>query len=130
MSLLEASGRQTRLVLEGDALALGQLGGCTVAVGGRSGPAIGLRVETWEVKDAGFGTQPFVGTLRRVGTQLFLDDRTTLTRLRLDLAGVGGLTEMSGSLVLIEGVIVGGHVLKVVTWRGLLAPGAGERPAR
>ena len=126
--LVSTEGQETRLVLEGDARAIRSMGGCTVRLSGQRTTA-GVRVDDWEVKDAGFGSQPFVGRLQRVGTDLYLKDRTTKTTLRLEANALRGLENAVGGIVLIEGVIVGGHVLKVVTWRGLLAPDAiGRQP--
>jgi hypothetical protein len=124
--LVTLDGEQTRLVLEGEALAVAALQGCIVVVSGRKRSS-GLHVEQWSVQDAAFGTQPFVGRLRRVGEVLLLEDRTTSTTIRLDLSHTAGLEEAVGGIVLIEGIIVGPQVLRVMSWRGLLAPGA-ERP--
>jgi len=126
--LTEQSGRETPLILAGDARAIGHLGGCTVALEGRK-RGRGMEVDTWVVRDAGFGSQPFVGRLRGSGSNLYLDDRSTGTRLRLKSTGLGALREMVGGIVLIEGLVVGEHVLQVVTWRGLLAPDAESQPA-
>jgi hypothetical protein len=123
-TLLELDGTQTRLIVAGEALALARLGGCTVAVEGRRGGG-GFRVMKWEVQDAGFGSQPFIGRLRAVGNVLFLDDRTTGSTLRLEGGGDASIRKMAGGIVMVEGLIVGGHVLKVVTWRGLLTPSGG-----
>ena len=123
--LVEPTGRETPLVLQGEAQAVQALGGCTVEVEGARKPG-GFTVEGWTVKDAGFGAAPFVGRLRRAGSTLYLDDRTTKTRLQIDPSRTAGLENAVGGIVLIEGVIVGRHVLKVITWRGLLAPGGGN----
>lgn len=119
--LVEPDGRETPLILEGEAKAVQGLGGCTVEVEGRK-TAAGMQVEQWAVKDAGFGTAPFVGRLRRIGNALYLDDRLTKTRLKIDGSRTAGLENAVGGIVMIEGLIVGQHVLKVITWRGLLAP--------
>ena len=124
--LLLSDGEQTRLLLKGEALAVAGLQGCTVVVSGREGRS-GLQVEEWSVQDAAFGSQPFVGRLRRAGEVLLLEDRTTGTTIRLDTSHTAGLEKAVGGIVLIEGLIVGPQVLRVMSWRGLLAPGA-ERP--
>jgi len=124
--LVTPDGQQTPLVLQGEALAVAGLQGCTVVVSGLKRSS-GLHVEQWSVQDAAFGSQPFVGRLRRVGGVLFLEDRTTSTTIQLDLSHTAGLEQAVGGIVLIEGLIVGPQVLRVMSWRGLLAPGA-ERP--
>jgi hypothetical protein len=121
--LVEQDGRETALVLTGEARAVNGLGGCTVELAGNRGLK-GLVVDTWAVKEAGFGSEPFVGRLRMRGGALFLEDRTTQTRLRLAAGANGGLERAVGGIVMIEGLIVGQQVLRVITWRGLLAPGA------
>lgn len=117
-TLMESTGRRWELDPRGEGATLLFLDGCIVEVGG---PRLGRRqiVREWEVRDAGDGTQPYVGQLRRYGMQWMLDDRTTGMPLVLDETSVGELAAHTGELVLVQGYVVGAQTLRVVSWRAL-----------
>jgi len=78
-----------------------------------------LWVQQWQVTDAGDGSQPFVGPLRRVGVQWVVEDWNTGSRIILEPESVGDLTQHIGSTVMIAGVIVGAHQVRVISMRVL-----------
>jgi len=118
-SLTTQEGQATRLVLEGDAQAIARLQGCVIDVVGTRTVG-GLRVSEWTVRDAGYGSQPFVGRMRRTLSGWVLDDRITGSALRIPDVGVG--EPLEGSLVLINGIVVGERVLQLISVRTLLEP--------
>lgn len=127
VELLDKAGKSTRLVLEGEARAVARMTGCVVDIRGTR-VAGGIRVSGWEVRDAGFGSQPFVGRIRATPTGWVLDDRTTGNPLRL--RDVAGGDPIPGSLVLINGFIVGHQELALISVRTLLEPGEDEADKR
>jgi hypothetical protein len=126
VSVTTPAGKTTRLVLEGDARAIARLQGCVVDLRGQRVVG-GLRVGAWSVRDAGFGSQPFVGTMRRTLTGWVLDDRTTGSVLRI--ADVGPNEPVHGSMVLINGLVVGYHELQPISVRTLLDPSEAAQTA-
>jgi len=117
--LLDPDGRMLRLVATGDARAVYQLTGCRVTL---QGPAMGgkLMVQQWEVTDSGFGSVPYVGRLKRYGGNWLLADRNSGSTMVIEPETLGQLESHDGDLVLIDGLIVGVHVLRVMVWRLLL----------
>ncbi len=119
VEITDLDGKTTRLVLEGEAKAIARLQGCLVHVSGQKVMS-GLRVADWSVRDGGFGSQPFVGRMLKTPTGWVLDDRTTGSKLRI--VDVGGGSPIHGSLVLINGLVVGQHQLALISVRTLLEP--------
>ncbi|MEC7948049.1 MAG: hypothetical protein VX265_10805 [Myxococcota bacterium] len=112
-------GERFRIVAREDASPLQHLEGCTVEV---SGPRLGRRiwVDDWKVLDAGDGSMPFVGVLRRDGMQWSLRDRNSGSTVRLDPASLAGLEVHEGSPVLVIGYVLGAHRVNVVRWKALV----------
>lgn len=127
VELVDTAGKSTRLVLEGEARAVARMEGCVVDIRGTR-VAGGLRVSEWEVRDAGFGSQPYVGRIRATPTGWVLDDRTTGNPLRL--RDVAGGEPINGSLVLINGLIVGQQEIALISVRTLLEPGEEDTEKR
>lgn len=112
-------GERFRVVAHEEAAALQHLEGCTVEV---SGPRLGRRiwVDDWKVLDAGDGSMPFVGVLRRDGMQWTLRDRNSGSTVRLDPASLAGLEAHEGDPVMIIGYVLGAHRVNVVRWKALV----------
>lgn len=118
VSLVESTGRRWEVVATGDGAPLLFLDDCIVEL---TGPRLGGRqiVRTWTVRDAGDGTQPFVGRLRRYGVQWMIDDRTTGMPIVLEDTSVRDLAAKTGKLVMVQGYVVGAQQVHVVSWRAL-----------
>ena len=97
-----------REVLEGAVGATVQLEG--VRLGRR------LWVRDWRITDAGDGSAPFVGQLRRFGSQWLVDDMNSGSTVVLVEESLGELVQHEGSLVMISGYVVGAHRVNVVRW--------------
>jgi hypothetical protein len=125
ISLMEQSGRTSKLVADGYGAELYYLDGCGVEVGG---PRLGKRmyVRQWKVTDAGDGSAPFVGPLRRIGARWAVEDWTSGSVILLTGGKLTGLAAHAGQTVLIVGFVVGPQEVKVVSWRAL--SGAGDEP--
>ncbi len=93
------------------------LDGCMVAVEGAR-VARRLVVSDWRVTDAGDGSEPYVGHLRRYGSHWMIRDRNSGAELRLH-APPEALAAHADELVLLVGYVVGSHELSVVWWRAL-----------
>ena len=117
--LVEESGAKWKLNLSGEARALENLLGCTVSVKGTS-VARKLQVHEWSVEDSGYGSQPHVGQLKRVGGSWRMADRNTGALLELLGESLGGLAHHEGDLVLVDGLVVGPHLIQVVSYRILI----------
>ena len=119
--LVEQTGRTTRLVTDDFAGELHYLSGCTVQV---EGPRLGRRlyVRRWKVTDAGDGSEPYVGVLRRVGARWAIDDWNSGSLIFLQPASVGTLSQHSGQPILIVGYVVGAQEVAIVSWRVLTGP--------
>jgi hypothetical protein len=116
--LVAAEGQRFRLGERGEGRALGQLDGCLVQV---EGPRLfrWLGVRSWRVLDAGDGSIPYVGLLRRLGGNWVLDDRSTGRPLVLEASGLETFAAWEGQLVLVSGMVVGAQTLRVRTLRSL-----------
>ena len=89
--------------------------GVTVRV---EGPRLGHRlwIRSWTITDGGDGSAPFVGTLRRFGSQWLVDDLNSGSTVTLVPESLGDLVEAEGRLVMISGYVVGAHRVNVVRW--------------
>ena len=114
--LVEKSGKRWNLELEGDAEALEYALGCSVVVQGRTMGRT-VRVREWKITDSGFGSEPHVGYLKRHGGNWIMDDRNTGTIIQFEVESLGKLAEADGSLVLIDGVVVGPQLIRVASFR-------------
>ncbi len=117
--LVEAHGREYRVVATEDAAPLHHLEGCTVQVDAAS---VGRRlvVRGWKVLDAGDGSAPFVGVLRRDGLQWKVHDRNSGAIIVLEPETMGALVDHEGDPVLIVGYVLGAHRVNVVAWKALV----------
>ena len=117
--LVEESGRRWKLSVHGEARAIEQLLGCRVRL---EGPAHGRRVKVkdWTVIDSGYGSTPYLGRLERRGANWIMSDRTTGSVLQFEVESMGKLVLHEGDLVLIDGVVLGPHLLRVVSFRILI----------
>ncbi len=122
LTLIEPTGRMLTLYPGSDDPELVYLSGCGVEI---QGTQIGRRltVRRWRVTDAGDGSQPFIGTLRRYGGQWVIDDWSTGTTLTINPDTLSGLESHDGQTVLIVGFVAGAHEVSVISWRSL-TPGA------
>lgn len=118
VELQEPDGRTFTIPPSGDGALFGALDRCVVDV---RGPRLGRRlwVRDWQVQDAGDGSPPFVGRLRRYGGNWMIDDRRTGQPIVLDGKTVGQLAAWEGKLVLVRGLVVGAQTVAVVAWRPL-----------
>jgi len=119
MGFVDADGGHWDLVLTGDARALEVLGGCGVEL---EGLKVGKRltVVDWRVTAAPDGSAPFIGPLRRHGSNLVLEDRTTNGLLVLEAKSSAEMATAVGDMVMVMGFVVGPHVVRVVAWSVLL----------
>ena len=72
-------------------------------------------VQNWKVTDAGDGSAPFLGILERRGVQYYIKDFNSGSMVLLEK--VGKLSEHIGKPVLVVGVVIGAHQVKVMSWR-------------
>ena len=117
--LVDDQGAKVRLQLVGEARAIENLLGCRVTIEGtRMGAQ--FRVAKWTVKDAGYGSEPHVGRLERVGGAWRMQDRNTGSLIELLAESLGGLAQHEGDLVLIDGIVIGPHLVQVISYRILM----------
>jgi len=119
VTVLDAvDGSTVELALVGDSRLIEDLEGHSVNV---IGPRIGktLRVREWSIVTGADGSTPYWGVLRWHGANLVLDDRNSGAQFVFDEGSYELLREGAGHLVLIQGFVVGPHVLHVMEWRVL-----------
>ena len=117
--LIDDEGARVRLQLTGEARALENLLGCRVTVSGtRSGGQ--LRVSKWVVKDSGYGSEPHVGRLERLGGAWRMNDRNSGALIEFLAESLGPLSNHEGDLVLVDGIVIGPHLVQVVSYRILV----------
>jgi hypothetical protein len=111
--LTTLEGRTLVLVVEGDGAWLRGCEGCEVTV---TGPRWMGRiwVRDYDVRKAADGSAPFVGMLRRHGSNLVLDDRTTDRPVVFDEESMALLLPHEGHPVLVVGFVVGAQMVHVV----------------
>jgi len=116
--LVEPDGRELRLMAGEDATTFSHFDGLGVRV---TGQRIGRRVvvRDWTITDAGDGSAPYVGHLKRYGSHWMIDDQATGSQLILVEETVGELARHEGQLVMVAGFVVGAHQVRVVAWRAL-----------
>ncbi len=116
--LVEPRGRTWKLAPGADQEAFTNMEGLGVRVEGRR---VGRRIflTDWDITDAGDGSAPFVGRLRRYGSHWMLDDQGSGSSFILEDDSMRGLEEHEGDLVMVAGVVVGPHRVRVMAWRAL-----------
>jgi len=112
----DGSALRVQPTLEGAPLRY--LEGARVSVEGR---LVGrrLRPRDFTVTDAGDGSAPFVGPLRRYGSNWLIDDRNSGATILLDEDSLGDLRDHEGRLVMVIGYVVGAQRVNVVMWKVL-----------
>ena len=116
--LVTQPGERTRLILSDEMLAVEKLLGCRVKVDGQRKLG-GLAVEGYEVIDAGFGAPPHVGVVQNQGGRLMMHDQNSGALIELVGEGSDVLWQVTDSLVLVNGVVVGPHQVRVMNHRVL-----------
>ena len=119
--------QKTKLELNGEAEAIRNLLGCKVKVGGRMSLGT-LKVEGYEVIDAGYGSRPHVGVIQRYGEGLRIHDVNSGALLELVGNKADSLWDFEGATVLVNGIVVGPHLVRVMSYRILLANDSGNVP--
>jgi hypothetical protein len=118
--LRETNGRAGALVLSEESALLSGLHGCIVEVEGTATIA-GFAVRRWRIRDAGDGTSGFVGTLAGVPGRTFMRDHTSGATIQLDATTSPDLAGAIGRPVLVLGYVVDAGVVRVVSWRPVVA---------
>ena len=116
--LVEAEGQRIRVQPTEAGAPLRHLEGTRVEVTGR-GSGRRLRPSSLKVLDAGDGSAPFFGVLRRYGSNWLLDDQNSGSTIQLVEESLGELTGQEGRLVLIIGYVSGAQRVNVVMWKVL-----------
>jgi len=113
--LMGQHGKVWRLSTGEHGPVLDHAAGVSVQIGG---PRLGRRlwVRDWVITDGGDGSAPFVGSLRRFGSQWLIDDLNSGSTVVLVEASLGDLQLHEGSLVMVSGYVVGAHRINVVRW--------------
>lgn len=125
VGLRAPTGQVLGVVQRGEGEVLARLEGCIVEV---SGPRIGRRqwVREFTVVDAGDGSPPFVGVLRRYGGNWLIDDVNSAATLLIEPDQGVDLAPYAGQRVVLRGVVVGAQTLRVIGIRALEEPAAGR----
>jgi hypothetical protein len=115
LTLTNIEGKNYHLHSGKDQIYLNNLSGCILQIEG----ALLLNhlfVDEWMVYDAGSGSAPFIGPLKRMGIQWTISDHNTKGIVFLE-----GLDEFlspeEGRVILLGGYVVGAQRLKVVSAR-------------
>lgn len=113
--MMGQDGREWRLIAgDADSILRGAMGASVQLTGARLGRT--LWVQDWKITDGGDGSAPFVGELRRFGSQWLVDDQNSGTTISLAEESLGSLSEHEGEWVMISGYVVGAHRINVVRW--------------
>ena len=116
LSLGNSEGVEYLLHTGEDELYLMQLSGCGAKVEGvRLGRHIW--VQKWHITDAGDGSEPFIGTIVRQGMKFVLQDINTGTKI--ELLTDEDLSIYEGAPILVSGIVIGPHQVKVMTIKAL-----------
>jgi len=125
--LVTEPGSRTRLVLEEHNTVIEGLLGCRIRVDGQTKLGSFI-VDSFEVLDAGYGAPPHVGVLNVQGGRLMMHDQTSGSLIELVGEGSDRLWDATGSLVLVNGVVVGPHQVRVMNHRILTTKQGGAEP--
>lgn len=99
-----------------DSQYLEHLSGCGATVSG-SRLARHLWLTKWHITDAGDGSEPFLGIIVRQGLKVILRDINT--GQELELLEADDLFQLDGKPVLVTGIVVGAHQIRLVEYRVL-----------
>ena len=124
--LVEPDGREVRVDASGAGAPLAYLEGARVEVTAR-GMGRTIRPQGFRVTDAGDGSAPFVGRLRRYGSNWLLDDQNSGMTIVLVEDSLGTLQQHEGRLVLVIGYVVGAQRVNVVLYK-VLEPTSTDAP--
>lgn len=118
VAVVDLQGHAYKLMLGDAGQPLRYLDGCVVDV---EGPQIGRRVlvRDWQVITASDGSAPYVGRLRRQGSNLIMEDRNSGSIVVLSADPQLGMAEWIDQQVMVVGYITGAHQIQVVAYRGL-----------
>ncbi len=118
VQVVDLEGRRYKLLLGDAGQPLRYLEGCVVDV---EGPLVGRRVvvRDWTVITAEDGSAPYVGRLKRQGSNLVMEDRNSGSIIVLQADPRLGLSEWVDQPVMVVGYITGPHQVQVVGFRGL-----------
>lgn len=116
--LVAPDGSTLRVLPTVEGAPLRHLEGARVSIDGRLS---GRRLSPRDVKvtDAGDGSAPFFGILRRYGSNWLIDDRNSGATILLDEASLGDLRDHEGRLVMVIGYVMGAQRVNVVMWKVL-----------
>ena len=119
-AVVDLEGQRYGLILGDAGQPLRYLDGCVVDV---EGPLIGRRliVKDWSVITAADGSAPFVGRLRRQGSNLVMEDRNSGSIVVLQADQELGLEQWIDLPVMVVGYVIGPHRIQVVGFRGRAA---------
>lgn len=119
--LRSPDGAVRTLSPRGEGAVMARLDGCIVDV---QGVALARRqwVRSFTVVDAGDGTPPYYGVLRRYGGNWLIEDQNTGQTLMLSPDPGVNLAPLDGRRVLVQGVVVGAQTLRVMAIRSLEEP--------
>lgn len=125
VAVVDLQGGKHRLALGDIGQPLRYLDGCVVEV---EGPQLGRRVlvRDWSVITAEDGSAPYVGRLKRQGSNLIMEDRNSGSIVILEADPVLGLSAWIDQPVMVVGYISGPHRITVVAFRGLAAEPAAD----
>ncbi len=120
-TVVDIEGQTYKLILGDAGQPLRYLEGCVVDV---EGPMVGRRVvvKDWTVITAQDGSAPYVGRLRRQGSNLVMEDRNSGSIVVLRGEAGLGMDAWIDQPVMVVGYVVGPHIVQVVAFRGLAEP--------
>lgn len=118
VELRSPDGRVRRVSTRGEGEVMEHLNGCIVEV---VGPSFARRqwVRSFNVLDAGDGSPPYFGLLRRYGGNWVLDDQSTGRTIILAPDQGVALAPLDGRRVLVQGIVVGAQTVRVISVRSL-----------
>jgi len=112
------TGQRYKLVLGEESQGLAYLDGYVVTLDGRR---VGRRLKAgeWHILDGMHGMTVWFGRLERRGAQLGLHDRNNGGFYLVARSAEESLAPQLGKQVLIEGYVVGTHLIEVTDWKVL-----------
>lgn len=114
--LVGAEGREVAVRPTPAAAPLWHLEGARVEVTGKGGNRV-ISPQSLKVIDAGDGSAPYFGVLRRYGSNWLVDDQNSGSTIQLVEESLGDLARHEGKLVLIMGYVSGAQRVNVVMWK-------------
>lgn len=112
------TGERYKLALDEESGGLAYLDGLVVTVDGRR---VGrrLKVEEWHILGGLHGMPVWFGRLERRGAKLGLQDRNNGGFYLVARSAEASLAPQLGKQVMLEGYVVGTHLIEVTDWRVL-----------